>query len=60
MGRNKKYLSDSAKKRGKLATARANKVKRIYPGKAFDAWLEAKETAGVKNDSSFAKILLDR
>ena len=48
MGRNKKYLSDSARKRGESALSKATNLTRIYLGKAFDAWIEAKETTGAK------------
>ena len=47
MGRNKK-LSDSARKRGESALSKATNLMRIYLGKAFDAWIEAKETTGAK------------
>ena len=51
MGRNKKYLSDSARKRGESALSKATNLTRIYLGKAFDAWIEAKETG--------AKMIVD-
>ena len=60
MGRNKKYMSDAARKLAKLASSRANKIKRVYLGKAFGAWEGAKETTGAKSDSSLAIILVDR
>ena len=60
MGRNLTYLTSSAKKRAKQATQRYSAYKRVYIGKAIDAWVDAKRATGAKSDAALAKILLDR
>ena len=56
MGRKLIYLTSSAKKRAKQATQRFSAYKRVYIGKAIDAWVDAKRATGAKSDAALAKI----
>ena len=52
MGRKLIYLTSSAKKRAKQATQRYSAYKRVYIGKAIDAWVDAKRATGAKSDAA--------
>ena len=50
MGRKAKYLTESAKKKGKREKRTVGLQKSIYLGKVFSAWTDAKRTTEASSD----------
>lgn len=57
--RRSKYLSESARKRGRIASERQRAAARIYIKDQITRWRELRPVT-METDEEFAKLLLDR